>query len=392
MENGIMKICYLAEINNVHSQRWIKYFAGSGHEILVLSDSLPEKTIPCVKIVRPEMNLLTKILAFKIHPKPYGYYSFKWIPYRKEVAQFNPDIVHAMEALSNGLTLALCGNYPKILTPWGNDIFHDPFQSRIAHFLVKSGLKAASVVSTNHPTLGDYLDRTFNIPKEKVQCFSWGIDLKIFHPHKQREAGEMRKYLKIPEQAPVVMSNRSLSEYWGTREIISAIPPVIKEVPDAHFIIIRGSGKERFYQEMVSYVESHGAGKNVRFINEIISPEKMSALLNLSDIFISVPYTDLLSISVLEGLACGAIPVVSNIEAYKSRIQEGKNGFYVPIKNPAAIAEKVIYILNNLTMRNKIREKNWDIIQKNDDWEKCRPQMVSVYEKALELYKKTRKG
>ena len=382
-----MKICYLAEINNVHSQRWIKYFAGLGHDILVLSDSVPQTQIPAVRIIRPEMNLPTKILAFKIHPKPYGYYSFKWIPYRREIRQFHPDIVHAMEALAYGLTLSLCGPYPKILTPWGNDIFHDPFHSRIARMHVRSGLKAATFVSTNHPTLDDYLSDTFGIPRDKVQCFSWGVDLKIFHPDQKAEAGRMRESLGIPAGAPVVISNRSLAEYWGAREIAGAIPLILKQAPDAHFLLIRGSGTKAFREETASFLERHGAGANVRIIDETVGPEKMAALLNLSDIFLSVPYTDLLSISVLEGLACGAIPVVSNLPAYRSRIVDGTNGFYVPIKDAGAIAEKTVYILKNLAMKEKIRERNWNMIRENDDWEQCAPRMAALYDKAMRVHK-----
>jgi glycosyltransferase involved in cell wall biosynthesis len=384
-----MKICYLAEINNVHTQRWIQYFASMGHEILVLSDHLPEKPIPSIKITRPEMNLFTKILAFKIHPKPYGNYSFKWIPYRKEVKKFKPDIVHAMEALGYGLTMALCGSYPKVLTPWGNDIFYDPFHSKIAKFHVNKALKAATVVSTNHPALGDYLHETFHIPKDKVRCFSWGIDLKIFNPHKQKEALEMRDYLKIPYNVPVVMSNRTLSEYWGAREIVNAIPLVLKEAPEIRFILIRGSGRDDFMNEMVSLLKRSGAKKNVIIINEKISPKKMAALLNLSDIFVSVPYSDLLSVSVLEGIACGAIPVVSDLAAYKTRIVDGENGFYVPVKNPRAIADKVLHIIKNISMRDKIQKKNWKIIRENDDWDKCAPKMISVYDEAIGNFKRS---
>ncbi|MBN1902933.1 glycosyltransferase family 4 protein [Candidatus Sumerlaeota bacterium] len=385
-----MKICFLAEINNVHTRRWIKYFADLGSEILVLSDNIPKPAIPSVKIIKPEMNLFTKFLAFKIHPKPYGNNSFKWIAYRKEVNRFKPDIVHAMEAVGYGLAMALCGNYPKILTPWGNDIYHDPFHSRIARFHVKKALNAATIISTNHPTLGDYLFDAFHAPKDKVNGFSWGIDLRIFNPHKQREAWGWKTSLKIPTNVPVIMSNRNFAEYWGAREIVNAIPVVLKEYPKAHFIIIRGSGGEDFYGEMTRFLENSGALKNVRIINEKISPGIMAALLNLSDIFISVPYSDLLSVSLLEGLACGAVPVASDLPAYKSRIVENENGFYVPIKDSDAIAQKVIHIIKNISMRKKIQERNWRIVRENDDWEKCAPQMLAVYEEAIKKYKACR--
>ncbi|HRU54003.1 MAG TPA: glycosyltransferase, partial [Candidatus Sumerlaeia bacterium] len=60
-----MKICYLLEVNNPHSQRWVRHFAGLGHEVLVLSDSAAQEEIAGVRVINPQMNLLTTIVAFK---------------------------------------------------------------------------------------------------------------------------------------------------------------------------------------------------------------------------------------------------------------------------------------------------------------------------------------
>jgi len=36
-----MKICYLADALNPHTQRWASVFAAMGHEVLVVSDFAP---------------------------------------------------------------------------------------------------------------------------------------------------------------------------------------------------------------------------------------------------------------------------------------------------------------------------------------------------------------
>lgn len=383
-----MKICYILEVNNIHSQRWINYFAGLDNEILVLSDSEPKICFPSnVKVVNPKMNLFTKIAAFKIYPKPYGNESFKWIPYRKEVQKFKPDIVHAMEALAYGFTLAMCGKFPKVLTPWGNDVFLDPFQSKIAGFLVKKGLEKADVISSNHPTLGNYLEKTFNISSTKADCFSWGLDLNIFNPFKKEEAEQLRKKLQIPENADIIISNRRFSEYWGGRYVIYSLPFILKENPNTYFIILRGSGESDFFREMKGYAEKTGISKNIRFIDERISEQNMAVFLNLASVFISAAFTDMLSISVLEGMACGAVPVVSDLESYRTRINDGENGYLIPIKNSEKIAEKIIHLLKNPLLRKKMSEQNWEIIRKNDDWKLCAPKMLSLYEKLIKTKK-----
>lgn len=380
-----MKICYILEVNNPHSRRWISHFAQMGHEVLVLSDSAMQEEIAGVRVINPQMNLLTTIVAFKIYPKPYGNDSFKWIPYRKEVARFKPDIVHAMEARAYGFALARCGNYPKILTPWGNDIFLDPFQSRIARFLVTSGLRAATRITTNYPGLARYLKNTFGITEEKSRGFSWGIDLNMFRPDKKSEAQILRRELMIPPDAPVVVSNRTLAEYWGGRDIINALPLIAAEVPEAHFIVMRGSGKSNYLNEMRQIIERQGLSGRTRFIEEKVSPERMALVLNLADVFISATHSDMLSISVLEGMACGAAPVVSDLDAYRERITDGENGLYIRIGDSRSIAEKTIFALKNPQWRKAASAKNRDIIRRNDNWEDCRRKMEEVYEETLRL-------
>lgn len=382
-----MRICYLLEINNVHSQRWIKYFKSLGHEILVLTDFPPRDEIPGIRIINPKMNLTTKILAFKLYPKPFGNESFKWIPYKKEIKRFKPDIIHAMEATAYGFALAMSGKYKKILTPWGNDIFYDPFRSKIAHYLILKGLCSADIITSNHPHLDEYLSQTFNIDKSKVFGFSWGIDLSIFNPNKTDEAGQARKELCIPEKTPVIISNRSFSEYWGAGIIMEAIPLVLKAIPEARFIIIRGSGDEVFLNSQIEVLKKIGCLDKVIFINERLSPQKMSVLLNLADAFISVPFTDMLSLSVIEGMACGAVPIISDLSAYKTKIIDGKNGFIVPVRNSQILSEKIIYTMKHPEIKKQFSEYNWESVRREDDWEKCKTKMSDLYDMLIKSKK-----
>ena len=61
-----MHILYLAEINNPHVQRWVKYFTEQGHRISLLCDYKGPKPHPDVTVIHPQMNFLTKVVAFKL--------------------------------------------------------------------------------------------------------------------------------------------------------------------------------------------------------------------------------------------------------------------------------------------------------------------------------------
>ena len=182
-----MKICYLADVFNIHAQRWASFFSAMGHDVLVMSDFAPPKPPPGlhgVKIVAPVWRTWEKILAFKLYPPPYGNNRWKYLPYRRALGSFMPDLIHGMEALHNGYTTArILGPMgpPRILMPWGGDIAYDPFHSERARHLVTYALENVEHIVGNFPEMPAHLQKHFGIHPEKVSAFSWGVDLKQFH-------------------------------------------------------------------------------------------------------------------------------------------------------------------------------------------------------------------
>ncbi len=378
-----MKLCYLGNIDNVHTRRWVSYFASKGHETYLLGDPPYRSGLENVTIVTPEMNFPTKVLAFRLFPRPFGNNVYKALPYRREVRRIKPDLVHGFEALGYGFALAHCGQYPKVLTPWGNDLYDWPKRSRIARWLVRSALQGADAISTNHPGLASSLGREFGIAGDKIVAFSWGVDLTVFRQDYAGEVEALRRELEIAADALVVVSNRQMNAYWGIEEIVRAVPRVVEEFPAVVFVFLRGSGSADYESTMRRLAEEKRVAQNVRFVSEFVSPRQMAVFLNMAHVFVSVPYTDLLSISVLEGMACGAIPVLSELEAYKTRVQDGENGFYVPVRDTTAVAEQVIYCLKHPELRERIAKQNREIIIVQDNWETNVQAMEALYQQLI---------
>ena len=95
-----MKLALLATLNNPHTRRWLEFLTGRPEVELVLLCDRDETDIPGeLNVIHPEMNFLTKVIAFKLFPKPFGNNVFKYIPYRKELRVIQPDIIHGMEIL-----------------------------------------------------------------------------------------------------------------------------------------------------------------------------------------------------------------------------------------------------------------------------------------------------
>lgn len=63
-------------------------------------------------------------------------------------------------------------------------------------------------------------------------------------------------------------------------------------------------------------------------------------------------------------MAAGKPIVANNVDGAKEAIQQGKNGFILPIKTPKKMAEKITYLLDNPEVRNQMGENAQDMVQK----------------------------
>ncbi len=383
-----MRICFLATADNPHFLRWARYLAGRGHELLCLCDRPgPEGFVdlPACEVRHPQPNLVEAVLCFKVWRHRYGWFFFRVRPFRRAVMDFEPAIVHGMEALSYGYAVSRCGGFARVLTPWGNDILVDPRKSKLARWLVTRALRNVEAVTTNLPTLRDAVVEEFDVSPERIHAFSWGVDLEVFHPGYEEEARALAERWQIPEGAIVFLSNRQTREHWGTGEIAEAVPRVLAREPRSFFVFLRGRGDPEFEVVLRRRVEESGSAHRVRWVADLLSEKEMAAALNLAHAFVSVPRTDLLSISVLEGMACGSVPVVGDLPAYRARLHEGENAVVVPQPVTAEhLAEALLIAAAHPEWRPQFAARNLVKIRDLDNWAENARKMEQVYHFALE--------
>ena len=115
----------------------------------------------------------------------------------------------------------------------------------------------------------------------------------------------------------------------------------------------------------------------------VLTETEMAVYLNLADAFISAPKTDLLSISVLEGMACGCTPILAELDAYKARVQDGVNGFFFRPDDANDLAEKIVAFLRQPQLKKRFSVFNVEQIRQKDDWLKNAPKLEAIYEEVM---------
>ena len=185
------------------------------------------------------------------------------------------------------------------------------------------------------------------VEKEKISTFPMGIDEAFFEAGKNRE--------RRSEGKPwTILSNRNLHSLYNISLLIRAIPMVLGEEPKARFLIA-GEGPEKEFLERESL--RLNLGSCVQFLGRVPN-EKMPDLLTETDIYVSTSTTDGASVSLLEAMASGAFPVVTDIPANREWIINGENGFLVTTENEAFLARKIIEAFRRPELRATALERN----------------------------------
>jgi len=363
-----IRLAFLANGKSVHTERWLKYFVGRGYDVhLITFTAQPIKGV-------------------KIHELKYfgkSAYPLRIWNIKKTVKEVDPDILHAHYTSHFGVYGALTGFHPFIVSVWGSDVLRDPKESRIRRYAVSYALKKADFITTTAEFMKGYLVKTFGLPQDKILRVPWGIDLGVFQRGYLMQVRALKRVLGIKASAPIVISNRYMAPQYEIESIIDAIPYVLKSHSDTTFIFIRGHGSAEFENRMKLKAEKLEVADKTCFISKLITPGEMAVYLNMADVFLSIPKTDQFGSSVMEGMACGSIPIVTDIKVYYQYLRDGVNAFFVNPENPREIAEKIIYCIEHPEIKDGFYAINRKIIEKKEDWNKNAKKMGKLYKNLL---------
>ena len=375
-----MKLCFLADAGSLHIFRWMEYFANTGHEVHIISqrgfrNNINVKNIKLhiLKMSKPQI----RIVSYPIN------LLYNAIQIKKLIRHIKPDILHVHYISDLAVLGALTGFHPLVLSAWGSDVLVAPKKSKIMKYHVSYALTKADIVLTIPEFMKEYLMNEFNISKNKIIRIPWGIDLKTFHCDYENETTIMKDKLGIRVDSPVILSNRNMDSKYEIENIIEAIPHTLKQFPNAIFIFIKGYSPSDFEKQMISKAENMNVINSVRFISKVLTSKEMAVYLNMADAFISIPKTDQFASSIMEGMACGAIPIVSNIKAYEQYLENGVNSFVVNSDNPKEIAEKINHCIKNPEIKNEFYQINKNIIEEYEDWDVNSKKMEIFYRDLL---------
>ncbi|MFC1864254.1 glycosyltransferase [Chloroflexota bacterium] len=364
-----MRICLLGNAESIHLQRFAAWFAERGHEVHVLTfvDGEIEKVgVHHVKL--------------RIMPLPYPYEYLISLPFqirqvREMVKEIKPDILHGHFLSNYGLYAACTGFHPLVVSAWGSDMLIVPKRDLLVKALTKYTLKKADCVACFSSAIKEEAVK-LGAASDKLEVAFVGISIEEFNSGQRDET--LCQELGIAD-LPVVISTRSLAYIYDVESLVRSIPLILQEVPETKFIIA-GDGKQKYYLESLS--SKLGISDSIRFVGQVPHDE-LPRYLASADIYVSTSLSDGTSQSLLEAMACELAPVVTDIPANQPWINNGENGFLFPVKSIQALADSVVYLLQNKDIREKFGKVSREVIEERAEYGREMERMEKIYHKLL---------
>lgn len=332
-----MRIATLANASVVHTRRWVEHFRSRGHDVRLYSlepgpDGLPTRRLPHA----PLPGALRYPLAV---PR-----------LRRELAAFRPDLVDAHYVPNYGVMAALAGSRPFSLAAWGSDLLlaagRDPWQRARARF----ALTRAALVLCDAENLAEAA-RAAGAPPERVRVIPWGVDRARFRPLATRERG-------------LLLSTRMHEPVYDLPVVIEGCARVLDTHAHAR-VVFAGDGSLRPALERLAAARLPTG--RFRFLGRL-EPDELAAWLARAEVTVSASHSDSTSQSLLESLASGAVPVVSDIAGNREWVRSGETAQLFRVGDAGALAEAVRAVLDDPAWAATAREHGAALIAARGDW------------------------
>lgn len=297
-----------------------------------------------------------------------------------------PDIVHAnlfqAEFLINIALLLLKKfgkiqvekglTFPVFITTWHNteEFLGNRFLARI----VKFNLERADQVIAISDAVADYLSAKTGFPREKITRIHYGFNFT-----KDRPSYKGPTFVR--ERDLVLGMVARYAPQKGHIYLIEAMPGILKEVPNVKFYLA-GSDEKGIKNRLKDRARELGVEKNIIFAD--FDPDPVG-LMSQFDIFVLPSLWEGFGLVLLEAMSVGRPIVATNVGPIPEIIQDGQNGFLVPPKDLKILAEKIIILLKDKNLREKMGNAGRERL-KEFSIEKMVRETEDVYDNLLKRY------
>ena len=318
-------------------------------EVTFLLKKYPGLTIKKLKHFKKNFNLIgDSLLYFEI---------------KKEIKNYNPDIVHTHGAKSGfyGRLAAHSLKIHSIVHTFHGHLFHSYYNKFFTSVLKNIERRLAgitSVIIAISKSQALELSELYKIASsKKINIIPLGIDMNTMHDEENILRTQFRNKYCITDNEIIIAAVGRIAPVKNPELFIQTAALILKQKITAVRFFIIGDGylktniKEACEKWNITWSESADKNADVIFTSWI---ENIAPALNGIDILASTSNNEGTPMSIIEAQCCGKPVVATDVGGVRDIMLDGKTGFLAEPNNAEAIAEKFKILIQDSALRNKM--------------------------------------
>ena len=226
--------------------------------------------------------------------------------------------------------------------------------------------------------------------RRRITCLHEGVDTERCAPNAEAvfRTPEGREFRRGDPVVSYVA--RNLEPYRGFATFMRALPRMLRERSDLHVVAVGGNevsygkkpeGAENWKAKLMEEVGSEIDLSRVHFTGRI-PHQSLHDLFRVAQAHIYLTYPFVLSWSMLESMACGALVIGSDTPPVREAVRHGHNGLLVPFFDPDELARTVLSVLADPEAYAPLRAAaRQTVIERYDLRTRCLPRQLDLVER-----------
>ena len=302
------------------------------------------------------------------------------------------DIIHAHSTYPTGYVatkLKWLLKTPVVITPHGEDINVIPeigFGQRLdpkQDPKIRYAVNHADSVTAISETIAESLVEV-GLEDSKIERISNGVDLDRF---RSPGTADVHQHFGIPVDSEIVTSIGNYHRRKGHEVLIESVRQALPTRPKLRLIIVGNPSPD-----LRTAVENQGLSDYVKFagmlplpVPGVIKPDVLASLLQASKIYVSASMdegAEGLSLALLEAMAAGACPIVTDVSGNRDVITNEANGLVVQPGNPKDLSIAISRLMNNPELHGCLQKRSGKFVD-SYGWRGIAEQYLDLYEKVV---------
>lgn len=213
--------------------------------------------------------------------------------------------------------------------------------------------KASRVIAVSQAVAAQ-LEADNIVPVKKISVVLNGIDAGRFV--EARAKFDRRQFLdrwKLSADSLLVGTIGELTPLKGQEEFLRAALEVLKQFPEAHFIVagIDHSGGNKHRTRLEQLIAELNLKARVSLVGWL---EDLAQLYCALDVFVSASHTESFGLAIAEAMASGTAVVATETDGARELIKAKETGLLVPIGDVKKLAEAILSLLKDKPARVRL--------------------------------------